>query len=261
MPYFLHLTHDYIDPLDPFAAIVTAEDKRLLKRFQEGDQLVVLRGEFSDSWHIEAANGANREDLYGDSVDACSAKHSSAIPWALLHLAESAGATPGPLVRRSNWGKPDEMKPSREWFLYSEKKVVQHKGRWKRFLAMRAQWDDNIEPFAYDPEALSPKALALLRLFKSLRNYYPGVAPRPELHDALEELRLQGLIGLRENGSLVLTAKAHDTKVPRGPGIRSLHAPTPAQSRVLTEQDLAQAKFWTQNPWLRQSVPLLASML
>lgn len=207
----------YETPFDLQACFPKQADRAVLRRFRRGDKLVNWNWTCPVNWYLESSKRPdNQTPLAGKDA---SGRYSSDVVHALRSIGTSAGTSDG--VVPPSWAHRDGGKPGREWFLHDPEKERQVHERWDAFQRIFAQWHAVTVPFAYAPDKLSPFALALLRYMKKGR-----MVASPELHPALKELRLQGLLGLLDNGMFYLTSQASKVQVPRGPQLVMLFQPS-----------------------------------
>jgi hypothetical protein len=235
--FYIRIADTYAFPFDPLAPFKTEADKKVLQRFMKGDRLVNWNYTCPVNWYMETGKRGNQELLSGKDCDRDDSPYSDRIVWALVDIGTRAGTSDG--VIAPSWAHRDGGLPGKQWFHFDEQKMKAQQARWTEFLDIKAKWDAVEVPFAYNPAALSPKALAVLRLIK--RELWSGVSPFPEIHDALKELRLQGLLTLRDNSTLSLVPAAQKIRIPAGPRAKLVSKPTTQQLKLLAAQEAAMA--------------------
>lgn len=237
MPYYALATSPFIPPTDPFAPFKTKADKEILKRFIKGDRLVNWNYTCPVNWYLETKTGKNQVSLAGKDVAWGESPFSPDILRALLDIGSSAGTSDGIIAH--SWAHRDGGKPGKEWFQYDDAKVQVKLKLHQEFQGIKAQWDAVDVPYAFNPSQLSPKALAFMR---TMKKSWWAVAPVPEFHDALKELRLQGLLTLEADGLLRLTPEARAERIPKGPELVTIHKPTRKDLDRLARQAEAEAR-------------------
>lgn len=225
MNLYLIIRSPYAPYFDPLAPFMTDADKDVLAKFRKGYKLVNWNYTCPVNWYLESRNKRDQVLVSGKDYDREAMGHSYGLASALRAIGTSAGTSDGFIA--PSWAHRDGGKPGREWFLFDKNKFEEAQARYKLFQRIQKEWEDNPIPLKFHPEQLSELALALLRYMRSSRCC--SLWQYDELHAPLNELRLQGLLMLVNNGHIAVTDAARRVKVPKGPVLKMLVSPSHGQ--------------------------------
>lgn len=192
---------------DPYKSFVTAAQKAQFAMFRKGLKLFVWRCSSPHNWYLQDA----KYRQFGLEVPA----------WALIQLAKNCNVPSKRIA--PNWVHRDGGLLEREAWKYSASALRAAQKRWKAHLKRLARRAAKPTPIAFNLEALSERAVMLLRTLRQprYRTQYCGLAEYPELAIEFAELDAQGLLELVDFGRMRLKHDALGvTRVPSGPSLK-----------------------------------------